>query len=358
MTTITSPPAGLPAAPWLSPLLRRVWRAPGTLQIGIDPARAVMLRGATQQVARLVSMLDGRRTLPELVEQSGLERESCYEILGSLTRAGLLVDLADGPDHRPEPAQHPALAGPLVAEVHGRALGSLQRSPVATMRSRADALVVLVGGGRLGAALAGILAGSGIGRLGVVQPGIVTGAEPVPGGASVQDVGRDRLAALSAAVARANPRTIVSAPGASDRPDVVVLAEPVDPTGERVRMLMRTRTPFLSATIRERRGVVGPFVSPGESSCLECQELARREIDRGWSAVQCQLVAAPPSVAEGGETALVTMTAALAATQVLQWVDGERLPETVNTTLEIALPDLVLERRYWPRRRDCACLIG
>lgn len=347
----------LPEVPWLPSGLRRAWRAPGVLQIGVEDRRAVVLRNVTAAMASFIGALDGSRPVADVVAEGPLPADDAVELLRALDAHGLLVDLADEQAGRTVPARHPALSGALTPEIHGRALGHLVSSPTAVLDHRARAQVVIVGGNRLGTAIAAILAGSGIGHLGLVHPGAVTPSDVVPGGPAADDVGRPRQDALRAAIARAHPRVTVSAVGAGDCPDLVVLAEAVDPCGDRARMLMRSGTRFLSAVIRERRGIVGPFVVPGESSCLECQDAVRRDLDPHWSPLSSQLLAYPPTPADGGELCLVMLCASLAATQVLQWLDSERLPETLNATLEIALPELIVERRYWPRHTDCPCRI-
>lgn len=359
--TTPDPTVGdLPRLPWFPVTLRRAWRGPGELQIGADPARAVVLHDVGPDVAQLLTGLDGTRTLRQVLEQSdarsldGPKAKRYLEVIGTLARAGLVIDLADSPGPA-EPTQHPLLLGPLASEVHGRALGARRASPAATMRTRAAARIVVIGGRRIGPALASILAASGVRRLGLVQPGTVTPADLVPGGPSTHDLGRPRLDAVSDAIGRTAPGMHAAPPRAGDRPDLVLLAEAVPAEGERVRMLMCAGTPFLPVSLSERRAVVGPFVKPGESSCLSCQQAVRRDLDPRWPSVEAQLRVAGSTPGDGGETPLVMIAAALAAVQALQWIDDERLPETINATLEIALPDLVLERRYWPRHEACSC---
>lgn len=350
----------LPVIPWLPATLRRAWRAPDELQIGADPARAVVLRNVGPDVAAFLSRLDGTRTLRELLERSdtrGVDSTKSAQyrsVVATLSAKGLVIDLADGGRNAGQ-TEHPLLLGPLAAEVHGRALGTLRATPAATMRMRAAARIVVVGGQRLGPALASILTAAGVRRLSLVQPGAVTPTDLIPGGPTTDDLGRSRIEAGDAAIRRVAPGVTTMPLRTGDRPDLVVLAEAPPADGDRVRMLMRTRTPFLPVSIRERRAVVGPFVKPGESSCLSCQDAVRRDLDSRWAAVDAQLRIAAAVPGDGGETALVMLGASLAAVQVLQWLDDERLPETINATLEIALPELLLERRYWPRHEMCSC---
>src|SRR3954453_8617725 len=49
--------------PQLKPALRRVWRDGSTIQLGVDPARAVVIGGLDAGSARLLESLDGSRDL-------------------------------------------------------------------------------------------------------------------------------------------------------------------------------------------------------------------------------------------------------------------------------------------------------
>lgn len=353
----------LPIVPWLPPVLRRVWRAPGELQIGSDPARAIVLQNVGTDMAAFVNGLDGTRTTEQVLgdaeARSGATTAgSRYsEILGLLFEQGLVVDLADN-ELDVADVQHPLLLGPLAAEVHGRSLGTLRTSPTATMLSRGAARVLIVGGRRLGPAVAAVLAAGGVRRIALVQPGAVTATDLVPGGPAVEDIGRSRIEATCEAITRIAPGVDVQPLATGDRPDLVVLADSTPADDERARALMQTGTPFLPVAVRERRAVIGPFVLPGQSSCLSCQDAVRRDLDRSWPSIDAQLRMVPNVPGDGGEIAVVMLAASVAAVQVMQWIDSERIPETINATLEIALPGLILERRYWPRHDTCSCRIS
>ncbi|MGH3122838.1 MAG: ThiF family adenylyltransferase, partial [Streptosporangiaceae bacterium] len=105
--------------------LLMVWRDPDTLQIGIDPRRAVALRGMRGTEA-LVNLLDGSRDLGQVLaaaHDQGIGRQAAERVIGLLAAAGVLHDfpaatlraLPDGPRAR--------LAGELatVSLAHGYA---------------------------------------------------------------------------------------------------------------------------------------------------------------------------------------------------------------------------------------------
>jgi hypothetical protein len=106
--------------------------------------------------------------------------------------------------------------------------------------------------------------------------------------------------------------------------------------------------------VRETTGVIGPLVLPGRSSCLRCAHLHRCDRDPAWPALAAQLRSAPPDRLEAQDTALTLAVAGLTAVQALAHLDGAAA-QTVDGTLELALPDCLVRRRSWAIHPLCAC---
>ena len=141
-----------------------VWRDPDTLQIGIDPRRAVALRGMRGTQA-LINLLDGSRDLSQVLaaaQDQGIGRPAAERVIGLLAAAGALHDfpaatlraLPDGPRAR--------LAGELatVSLAHGYADGG-----ALVLARRQAARVRVHGAGPVAASLASLLTASGVGRV-------------------------------------------------------------------------------------------------------------------------------------------------------------------------------------------------
>jgi len=154
-----------------------VWRDPDTLQIGIDPRRAVALRGMRGTEA-LINLLDGSRDLGQVLaaaHDQGIGRPAAERVIGLLAAAGALHDfpaatlraLPDGPRAR--------LAGELatVSLAHGYADGG-----ALVLARRQAACVRVYGASPMAASLASLLTASGVGRVSC------TGAAGWPGGES------------------------------------------------------------------------------------------------------------------------------------------------------------------------------
>src|SRR5690606_29645665 len=80
--------------PTLLPGLRRLWRTPHLLQLGVDPARAVVLELANPAVAKLLDLLDGahsERAVLARAARYGVSDAAARTFLETLCSAGLVV---------------------------------------------------------------------------------------------------------------------------------------------------------------------------------------------------------------------------------------------------------------------------
>src|SRR3954447_7343243 len=85
----------LPQRPLLNLALRRVGRDHDTLQLGIEPRHAVVLRGVSRADEGVLELLDGSRDLEAVVAaaaQSGVDELSVRRLLVTLARARALDD--------------------------------------------------------------------------------------------------------------------------------------------------------------------------------------------------------------------------------------------------------------------------
>lgn len=347
-----------PLLPTGTPLLRS---GPGEVQVGgVDSGDGVLLSPAGSDLAGLLRGLDGGRAQRAVLAdaaKAGLDADSIASLLDALRAAGLLVDLdaADLLAAGAGPAARARAALELSAVLSPT---SPDRTPSvrragAVWRERRHATVVIEGATRVGAPLAAILAGSGVGRVSISDPGLTTAADAVAGGLTAADEGRPRSLAAADAVRRASPLTDLRPPGPGSVADVVVLARPWAASDPVAATVHRSGVPHLVATVRGETGVVGPFVVPGATSCLRCADLHRRDADPRWPDLAAQLTAteAPPS----GATVTCLLTAATAAVQVLAYLDGSSAPLAIDATMELRPPDLVPRLRRWSAHRECPC---
>ncbi|MFC5830006.1 hypothetical protein [Nonomuraea insulae] len=139
----------------------------------------------------------------------------------------------------------------------------------------------------------------------------------------------------------------------SDRPDLVILA-PVTPMDMvLVNELSSLKIPHLLVSAFEGHGTIGPLVLPGDSACLHCLDLTRRDRDPLWPMVTARLGGYPPGEI-ACDAALASVVAGAAVGHALAHIDG-REPAVTNGTMEVT-PDWRWKRRSWKVHPQCRCM--
>ncbi|WP_067535093.1 TOMM precursor leader peptide-binding protein [Nocardia crassostreae] len=178
--------------------------------------------------------------------------------------------------------------------------------------------------------------------------GLLASADPDPLLRTVRVHGRGPLAdALGAGLRRIGLRPTRS------QAELTVLADTLVPDPVLVAELVRDRRPHLSVRLRDGRGLIGPLVLPGETSCLRCADLHRCDRDPAWPQLSVQLL---DRVGHASPAAIATV-AALALTEIERIAHGRAAlpPATLNATLELNLDSHQLERRPWMPHPRCDC---
>ena len=334
--------------PALKAGLQPVWRNRDTLQIGVDPRRAVALEGIGPAAA-VISLLDGSRdtqTVLSMARAYGVPEQAASRVLDLLAVAGVLDDFPAAL-HRSLPDElrarlAPELATASVAYAHGD-------GGARTLARRRTSYVRVHGAGRIGAGIATLLAASGVGRVVCVDPVPVSPPDTGAGGLVLADVGLPRDQAVAGAIARIAPEVTTRDAGLA--PDLAVLT--VLPSPDLAAALAHAGVPHLAARAAEAIGVVGPLVRPGRSACMRCVDLRKSDGDTDWPKILAQAtIAADLSACDN---VLAGMTATLATAQALAFIDGAVTPVTVNGTLEVVLPGWQWRRRTWSPHGDCRC---
>jgi hypothetical protein len=300
-----------PVKPALRPGLLPLWRDKDTVQIGIDPRRAVAISGAGE-AAEVIRLLDGSRDTDQLIAeagQRGVPAAVTERIIGLLATAGAVVDF---PSEILRGMQ-PELRRQLTPVLATASLSAQDGDGGASLLARRSSCTVEVCGCRPVAALvADLLTRSGL-----------------------------AATAASEYARRASP------------PDLLVLVG--RPSLDEKTELLRRRQPYLAVYAGEAIGVVGPLVRPGLTACLRCIDLAKAQRDPAWPLILAQL-AGSSADETGCDAVLATSVAAQAAAQAIAFADRSQLPQaTVNATLELVLPSWQWRRRSWLPHPACIC---
>ncbi|WP_406122330.1 ThiF family adenylyltransferase [Streptomyces sp. NBC_00989] len=355
--------------PMVKPALRRGWRDLNTVQFGMTPAHAMTLGPMDAATGSFLDLLNGTRGLPLLREEGhrmDLPEGHVDQLVEGLAQAGLLDDARGG-----GPAAdalrtkkdvldrlRPDLASlSLITGEPGESMGRLA--------ARRELRVQVRGAGRVGAVLAALLSGAGVGEIDVRDGGHTEPWDVAPGGLPAEAVGERRDEAARRAVRRAAPgrpprRTSQATaeegdPGFSlvilaPRDDVAVHApDPADATG-----LIVSGTPHLYAGVVEGTGVVGPLVLPGETSCAGCLHHARTDRDPTWPRLVAQWRSGRQPQVRPCDLTLATTVAGLAAAHALAFLDGLS-PSSAGARWEVSLPGLHWHARPVWAHSACPC---
>ncbi|WP_433370209.1 hypothetical protein ACQPZX_45075 [Actinoplanes sp. CA-142083] len=328
--------------PTLIPGLPRVWRGPGELQIGSDPARALLLHLPDERCERVLDLLDGSRSEQVVLQgaaELGIPEPDCRALLDTLRTAGLTLPASS--------LVPPSFGATAQRRLTGEAAALALRGvplPAQALRRRFAAHVVLAGRGRLAAPIAVALAQAGVGH---VRPEVTGEVRPgdLPGGPlRAADIGRRRRDAINEVLSLLVPGTTQGVRRMA--PSLRIQLDHDEPVAVLAHALAIRRQPHLAVTIREGSAVVGPLVDARGRPCLHCLDLHRRERDATWPGPV-------PAAAEPCAVSTLLATTAYAVAEALTFLDGGT-PETAGATAEITAPGRV-RRRSWLPHPECPC---
>ena len=299
--------------PLLRPGTHVLRRADGSLQLGLDPARAIVVDARPELRAGL---LDGSA--------------DCHDrLVSQLDSHGLLVDERvlmpliglSSPDGRTghRGSRLPRAAGAALARDAGA-------DAARRVTTRAGCRVAVVGFGHPDGADLVAQLGDLLTRCGLRQE-------------------RSRSTASPATRRRHGRLAVLVGVGEPDRE----LADP----------WMREQTPYVVVRLTEGRAVVGPFVVPGRTACLRCVDAYHTDADHEWPLLVRQYAAATSrdradGVPEPVDPALAALAVAWAARDLTAYVDGGR-PSSWSSTLVFDHDLTTLETRSWLRHPECGC---
>ncbi|MFJ6614546.1 ThiF family adenylyltransferase [Streptomyces sp. NPDC091289] len=374
--------------PMLKPALRRAWRGRNTVQFGVTPAHAVTLGPVDLATGSFLELLDGTRGLPLLHEEAralDLSERHVDVLLARLAEAGLLDDPrsagpgADALRRRVDvmDRQRPDVSS--LSVVRPEPGGGLRR-----MAARRAMRVQVRGAGRVGASIASVLSGAGVGQVEVLDGGRAEPWDVAPGGLPPASVGERRDVAARRLVRRSAPgpaprhaRTDetgagpsglapvgaagAAAAGSAGQPGLsLIVVAPRDglavyaPVVDTAGPWIASGTPHLYAGVIEATGVVGPLVLPGGTGCAGCLELHRADRDPQWPRMLAQWRSGRRGAVPACDLALATAVAGLAAAHALAFLDGD-LPASTGTRWEAALPLLDWRSEPIGPHADCSC---
>jgi bacteriocin biosynthesis cyclodehydratase domain-containing protein len=356
--------------PMVKPALRRGWRDLNTVQFGMAPAHAMTLGPMDLATGSFLDLLNGTRGL-ELLREEGRRMDlpdgHVDGLVGRLARAGLLDDARGGGPAADALRQRKEVLDRLRPDLASLSLTTSE--PGDAMRllaARRSQRVQVRGAGRVGAVLASLLSGAGVGEVDVRDGGRVEPWDVAPGGLPAEAVGDRRDESARRAVRRAAPdrpprrAAARTSPEEGDPGFSLVVVAPRDDVGvhapdpSAAEPLMSSGTPHLYAGVVEGTGVVGPLVLPGETGCAGCLHESRTDRDPAWPRLIAQWRSGRQRQVRPCDLTLATTVAGLAAAHALAFLDG-RVPSSAGARWEVSVPGLHWHARPVLAHPACPC---
>ncbi|WP_371527324.1 ThiF family adenylyltransferase [Streptomyces sp. NBC_01283] len=360
--------------PILKPALRRGWRDLNTIQFGVAPAHALTLGPVDTATSSFLQLLDGTRGLPLLRAEGkrmGLPGDHVDKLVRRLSRAGLLDDATGGGAAADALRRRTSAMDRLRPDL--ATLSVVTREPGDGMRrlaARRAMRVQVRGAGRVGAVVASVLSGAGVGQVDVMEGGVVEPWDVAPGGLPAEAVGDRRDAAARRLVRQSAPdrpprrgRREAGAPAEGEPGLSLVIIAPRDglavhaPDPLTAEPLVASGTPHLYAGVIEGTGVVGPLVLPGMTACANCLALDRADRDPTWPRMLAQWRSGRARHVHACDLALSTTVAGLAAAHALAFLDGAA-PAGAGVRWEASVPGFDWHARPVPPHLTCPCGAG
>jgi bacteriocin biosynthesis cyclodehydratase domain-containing protein len=357
--------------PMVKPALRRAWRERQTVQFGVTAAHAVLVGPVDTATGSFLELLDGTRGLPLLRAEAramGLPDGRADALVERLAGAGVLDDPAGGGAAADALRERAGVVERLRPDL--ASLSVIHREPGAGMgrlAARRGLRVQVRGSGRVGAAVAAVLAASGVGRVDVLDSGFTQEGDVAPGGLPHPSVGERRDAAARQLVRRCAPggaprAAELARSSAGGEPALaLVIVAPRDglavhaPDPVTAEPWIASGTPHLYAGVVEATGMVGPLVLPGGTACAGCLARGRAERDPEWPRLLAQWRSGRAAAGvQACDLALATAVAGLAAAHALSFLDGE-LPASTGARWEVSLPQLGLRSLPVAPHPECPC---
>ncbi|MEU5998578.1 ThiF family adenylyltransferase [Streptomyces sp. NPDC047197] len=375
--------------PILKPALRRGWRDLNTIQFGVAPAHALVLGPVDTATSSFLQLLDGTRGLPLLRDEGrrmGLPDGHVDQLVRRLSRAGLLDDATGGGSAADALRKRSQAMDRLRPDL--ASLSVVTPEPGDGMRKLAARRAMRVqvrGAGRVGAVVASVLSGAGVGQVDVMEGGVVEPWDVAPGGLPADAVGARRDAAARRVVRQSAPdrpprrgRRGAGTAGAAGTEEAagsaetagegepglsLVIIAPRDgldahsPDPLAAEPLVSAGTPHLYAGVIEGTGVVGPLVLPGATACAGCLALDRADRDPTWPRMLAQWRSGRARHVTACDLALSTTVAGLTAAHALAFLDGAA-PASAGVRWEASVPGFDWHARPVPPHLTCPCGAG
>ena len=336
--------------PALAPGVHIFERDESSLQIGLDPATAIVANA--KLVRSLLPALTGSREISEVLALAAtfnLDKKSVLHFLELLHSLTLIVNVEPALTDRARDA---------VTDFQRLNLLRETSSCAKLIEQRSLTEIEIRGAGRLGSTISLLLASAGFPRLRIVDATTTTTSDLTPWGASRLDLGSRRdlvtmqiLERITKGITSHNNYLRFK----SDQKLVILVPDQiadfpwVDPLS--ADSLIADGTPHLFAASSTNESHVSSVIDPGNVPCLRCHYYALCDIDPAWPLISQQLTGHPTQ--DLAPIDLIIRTALAVVERVTTWVDSQSFnPNEIRRIFRNSPDFKITQTEFHP---SCGC---
>jgi hypothetical protein len=331
----------------INPARVPVWRSPTSLQLGLGNTsiRLDNLTNPQEQLLQLLYRGVADASIDDVARDVGASKSETAALVARVAPA--LIQVEETTLKRTHEQRSP---DPFIAQAFAeiiRASFSTDRDGALVLANRASKRVFINELNRVGLLLLQALATAGIGEICTEDRTLVTTSDVGVLGYAQADIGRTRVEAAAALLARSQQPAKLSLARTSDF--VVMIANHLV-SSEATPAVGQKQIPRLMVELSFDQSRISPVLIAGVTSCLDCRITSEIEADEGWAAMMTQLKFRTERL-DDSQTAL--LCAGLALERTLSWVDSGAIGDNQSTVIDHRTGRL--RHEVWQIDPECHC---
>ncbi len=331
----------------INPARVPVWRSPTSLQLGLGNTsiRLDNLTNPQEQLLQLLYRGVADASIDDVARDVGASKSETAALVARVAPALIQVEETNLKRTHEQRSPDPFIAQAFAEII--RASFSTDRDGALVLANRASKRVFINELNRVGLLLLQALATAGIGEICTEDRSLVTTSDVGALGYSQADIGRTRVEAATALLARSQQPAKLSLARTSDF--VVMIANHLV-SSEATPAVGQKQIPRLMVELSFDQSRISPVLIAGVTSCLDCRITSELEADEGWAAMMTQLKFRTERL-DDSQTAL--LCAGLALERTLSWVDSGAIGDNQSTVIDHRTGRL--RHEVWQIDPECHC---
>ncbi|MEY3662650.1 MAG: hypothetical protein RI919_166 [Actinomycetota bacterium] len=324
-----------------------MWRSPTSLQLGLGNTsiRLDNLTNPQEQLLQLLYRGVADAAIDDVARDVGASKSETAALVARVAPALIQVEETNLKRTHEQRSPDPFIAQAFAEII--RASFSTDRDGALVLANRASKRVFINELNRVGLLLLQALATAGIGEICTEDRSLVTTSDVGALGYSQADIGRTRVEAAAALLARSQQPAKLSLARTSDF--VVMIANHLV-SSEATPAVGQKQIPRLMVELSFDQSRISPVLIAGVTSCLDCRITSELDADEGWAAMMTQLKFRTERL-DDSQTAL--LCAGLSLERTLSWVDSGAIGDNQSTVIDHRTGRL--RHEVWQIDPECHC---